>query len=388
MVTVTAEARLMPRSTRVAGTSVCGVSHIRDGLPNQDALALWQGCAQERDCIVAAVADGHGGSRHFRSAQGSRFAVNAAVNAMRRFAAEWEAADPDQQIRMATSTLPEAIVAEWNEHVRQHLESAPIAETEWQAFEKASIENARQQLQEEPRLAYGATLIAALVTSRQILLLQVGDGDAVLVASDGTASHPIPTDGRLNGEFTTSICRRDAAADFRHTILTQDGRAALLMLATDGYSNSFRTDADFLQVGTDFLHMVRQDGVDLVSKQLPQILEHASANGSGDDITLALVHLGGPSPKSQRSNTLQSTIRASEVRAEFASLRAQVKQFRMALAAVTVLAVVALGWTFRTQIAALVQPLMPSVSPQTTPIETKPEPVKEKGSVKPASRPA
>lgn len=393
MVAVPTAATLMPRTARVAGTSVCGVSHTRDGLPNQDALALWQPAAQERGCIVAAVADGHGGSRHFRSATGSRFAVDAAVNMMRRFAAEWQAADRDKQTQIATSTLPEAIVADWSKHVREHLESTPITQTEWQTLEKASADEAWKQVQEEPTLAYGATLIAALVTSSQILLLQVGDGDAVLVAPDGTASHPIPADERLNGEFTTSICRRDAAADFRHTILTCDGKASLLMLATDGYSNSFRTDADFLQVGTDFLQMVRQYGLSEVNKQLPQILEHASANGSGDDITLALVHLGDSTPHAQSRGALPSTIRASEVRAELASLKTQVKHFRMALAAVALVAVVALGWTLRTQIEALVQPFIPSAAPETAPktppIETKPEPAKgsDKGSGKPIAHP-
>ena len=285
---------LMPRIARAAGASVCGVSHTRDGLVNQDALAMWQAGARERACVVAAVADGHGGARHFRSAKGSRFAVNAAVNAMRRIAAEWEAADREKQTLIATSTLPEAIVADWSEQVHRHLESALISDAEWQALESNAGEDARKQVQAEPTLAYGATLIAALVTSRQILLLQVGDGDAVLVAPDGTAWHPIPADGRLTGEFTTSICRAGAAADFRHSIVAFDGTASLLILATDGYCNSFRTSADFLQVGTDLLQMVRLEGLSEVEKQLPQILEHASANGSGDDITVALVSLGEP----------------------------------------------------------------------------------------------
>jgi serine/threonine protein phosphatase PrpC len=364
----------VPRAegARAVGASVCGVSHTRDGLPNQDALALWHSGAHERRCVVAAVADGHGGPRHFRSATGARFAVDAATDTLRGFAAEWEAASPEKQQQLASSTVPEAIVADWSARVRRHLESQPIQDAEWTTLESHSGVAAREHVQAEPTLAYGATLIAALVTSRQIVLLQIGDGDAMLVAPDGKAWHPIPKDARLTGEFTTSICRSHAEQDFRHAIVTVDGTASLLMLATDGYSNSFRTDADFLQVGTDVLQMVRQDGVSGVEKQLAKILEDASANGSGDDITVALVSFG----ENERSATTSrasahSTLRASEVRAELVSLRNQVQRFKTALAAVAVIAVVSLGWTFRAQLVALAESVSHG-APKSAPHEMKP----------------
>lgn len=380
---------LVPRGegARAVGASVCGVSHTRDGLPNQDALALWHAGAHERRCVVAAVADGHGGPRHFRSATGARFAVDAAADTLRGFAAEWEAASPEKQQQLASATLPEAIVADWSARVRRHLEAQPIQDAEWTTLEGHSGVAGREHVQAEPTLAYGATLIAALVTSRQIVLLQVGDGDAMLVAPDGKAWHPIPKDARLTGEFTTSICRSHAEQDFRHAIMTVDGTASLLMLATDGYSNSFRTDADFLQVGTDVLQMVRQDGVSGVEKQLPRILADASTNGSGDDITVALVDLGA---NERNATTVRasshSTLRASEVRAELVSLRTQVQRFRTALAAVAVIAVVSLGWTFRAQLVALAGSVRHGV-PKSVPHEIKPgaaEPGEAKpGEVKP-----
>jgi serine/threonine protein phosphatase PrpC len=359
-------------SARAVGASVCGVSHTRDGLPNQDALAISHAAAHERRCVVAAVADGHGGPRHFRSATGARFAVDAATDTLRGFAAEWEAASPEKQQQLASTTLPEAIVADWSARVRRHLEAQPIQDAEWATLESHAGVAGREHVEAEPAFAYGATLIAALVTSRHILLLQVGDGDAMLVAPDGKAWHPIPKDARLTGEFTTSICRSNAEQDFRHAIVTADGTASLLMLATDGYSNSFRTDADFLQVGTDVLQMVRQDGVRGVEQQLPRILADASANGSGDDITVALIYLGEPEPRVAGGRvSAHSTLRASEVRAELVSLRNQVQRFRTALAAVAVIAVVSLGWTFRAQLAALAESVGHG-TPKTAPHEFTP----------------
>jgi serine/threonine protein phosphatase PrpC len=339
---------LAPRAARTAGASVCGVSHARDGLPNQDALAFWQDGTD--GVIVAAVADGHGGARHFRSAVGSHLAVNAAVEATRRVASEWGSADPIRQAQIASSELPAAIVTEWLERVRQHLADHPMSAAESQALESAS--DTGEKLQADPAFAYGATLIAALVTRRQALLLQVGDGDAVLVGADGRSWRPIPPDGRLTGEFTTSLCRPGAQADFRSAIVELDSRgASLLMLATDGYSNSFRTEGDFLQVGTDLLQMVRQQGVGRVEKQLPQILEHASTNGSGDDITLALVYLGEPGQRARDSlQAVSSSVRPSELRAELASLRSQFQRYKATVATIAVIALVALVWAFRAEI--------------------------------------
>lgn len=344
---------LAPRVPRTAGASVCGVSHERDGLPNQDALAVWQGGADSAGLIVAAVADGHGGARHFRSAVGSRLAVNAAVEATRRIASEWESADPARQAHIASTDLPVAIVTEWLDQVRQHLASHPMSAAESQALESESASGEKTQL--DPTFAYGATLITALVTRRQMLLLQVGDGDALLVGPDGRAWRPIPPDGRLTGEFTTSLCRPGAQADFRNAVVELDNPgASLLLLATDGYSNSFRTEGDFLQVGTDLLQMVRQQGVIRVEKQLPQILEHASTNGSGDDITLALVYLGEPGQRARDSlHAPPSSVRPSELRAELASLRSQFQRYKAMVATVAVIAVVALVWAFRGEIERL-----------------------------------
>jgi hypothetical protein len=151
------------------------------------------------------------------------------------------------------------------------------------------------------------------------------------------------------------------------------------MLSTDGYSNSFRTDEDFLRVGTDLLQMVRADGAVAVEKQMPQILEHASSNGSGDDITVGLVHLGDadhPVPSAAGS----STVRPSELRAELATLKRQLHGFRTALIAVAVVVVVALAWTFRAQLATLTAKPSGATMPKLAPVKPKPGEVSDIGS--------
>ena len=63
----------------------------------------------------------------------------------------------------------------------------------------------------------------------------------------------------------------------------------LILLATDGYANSFREDAGFLKVGSDLLGIIRTDGLDKVNENLETWLTETSKAGSGDDITLGIL---------------------------------------------------------------------------------------------------
>jgi hypothetical protein len=64
---------------------------------------------------------------------------------------------------------------------------------------------------------------------------------------------------------------------------------ALVLLATDGYPNSFRSDQDFLKIGSDYLAAIGQQGLSKLAGELPEILRETSRLGSGDDITLAIL---------------------------------------------------------------------------------------------------
>ncbi len=76
------------------------------------------------------------------------------------------------------------------------------------------------------------------------------------------------------------------------TINAVDHNIEMILISTDGYSNSFRTEAGFLAIGSDYLNMVRQSGLMCVSDQLEGILANTSRGGSGDDISLGILKLG------------------------------------------------------------------------------------------------
>jgi serine/threonine protein phosphatase PrpC len=256
---------------RVLGHSVQGASHCRRGLPNQDALACWPGEAAR--CALIALADGHGSADCPRSAEGARLAVETALDVLRAWLGEEDPAAA-QDIALEASLLPEVLTDHWQNAVRQHLSLHPWAEPP----------------EGSPFTAYGTTLLAAAVMPGQLLLLQIGDGDVLTVSEAGVVQRPLPRDGRLLANETTSLSSAEAANDFLVRVLDITYEVpALVMLSTDGYSNSFRDEEAFRQVGGDLLAMIRAEGLEAVAGSMAGWLREASEQGSGDDVTLGLM---------------------------------------------------------------------------------------------------
>jgi len=272
-----------PVTIEVLATSVRGAAHLRAGRPNEDAAAAG------RSPAIVAVADGHGSESCPRAREGAELAVLAAIDALKALhgptphestpheptphestpheSTPHESTLPDPE---TLDALPSAIVARWRAAVTAHEALDPTGEA-------------------EPHRLYGTTLIAAMVTPTWMVALQVGDGD-VLVIECGNADvvSPVPTDDRLLGNDTTSLSFEDAALDFR--LMARLGPPPqCLLVATDGYANSFRDRAGFLRVPADLLTALREDGTDRVQDALPHWLDETSAEGSGDDISVGII---------------------------------------------------------------------------------------------------
>lgn len=347
------------RSWLIAGASVRGASHVREGLPNQDALAALHPAPAAGGLPVAvAVADGHGAARHFRSGTGSRFAAEAAVAIVTEASVRMDTAAEDELSRIVGEELPARIVERWNEQTRSHLRQEPITGEEWRGLELAEGGTAVDAVRADPLLAYGATLLCAFVTERLIVLLQLGDGDILAVAEDGTTTRPVPADARLDGNLTTSICRPGAESDFRSAILPfATAPVSLLLLSTDGYANSFRTDADFLKVGGDFLRLFRERGSAAVEAQLPDILDHASQEGSGDDITLGLFYRAGGASADPAADARPSLAQAESaevrgLRAKLVTTNRKADQLRAAVLGIALAGVAVAAWMNRDHLLA------------------------------------
>lgn len=302
---------------KVISASVRGSSHQRSGLPNQDAVDSSLPGKGEPAAAVIAVSDGHGSARHFRSHIGSTLAVHVAVTTVSPYLDSVERRDLD--------TLSRQLVDTWLAAVRKDLEHNAFTEEELAALDAMEGEAARTSVTERPELAYGATLLLAAVSDDRIVYMQLGDGDVLAISTEGVTTRPIPEDARLVANQTTSLCQPEAWREFR--VAELEGAAALpamVLLSTDGYVNSFRSEDDFLQIGADYLKMLREHGADGLAQELPKILSEATEQGSGDDITLGVLHQDGatrrPTPINERERIREAATRPSqtirELRAE------------------------------------------------------------------------
>jgi hypothetical protein len=271
-------ARDQPGTWQILTATERGAAHHAAGVPNQDAVAAFPigPCG-----AVAAVADGHGHSRHFRSARGARLAVTVACRAAHDLAGRLDdLTGPAQAEKELLGMLVPGIVGQWREAVLDDLAAEPFSRRE---------DAARGR--DDPTIAYGTTLLLAIAWGEWLLLTQVGDGDIVGIRPDGTALLPVPGDPQLDGRHTTSLCTPKAEQSFRVGAV-DTSRTGLLgvMLATDGYGNAQVARDWEIALSADLADLIATHPAQWLASQLPVWASRcASLDGSADDTTVALL---------------------------------------------------------------------------------------------------
>jgi serine/threonine protein phosphatase PrpC len=278
-------------SWQVIGQSVRGASHVRADLPNQDAIT-WRPSSRGGPPLILVVSDGHGSAKSFRSDRGSKFAVTATADLLQELVCGLPDAQNLSMVkRFAVERIPDELVRRWRNAVDRDLAEHPFTELELAELTQQRGERSCTEVAKAPRLAYGATVLGVLVTQGFLLFLQLGDGDILIVADDGTVTRPLARDARLIANETTSLCMSEAWREVRLRFQANyGGLPALIMAATDGYANSFVNDDAFRKVGSDILTIMREDSVQAVEENLLEWLDEASASGSGDDISLGILY--------------------------------------------------------------------------------------------------
>jgi hypothetical protein len=227
-----------------------------------------------------------------RSHLGAKFAVRIAVRLLGDFAAKHCHPDHLPAIgQLAGEQLPRTVARAWRADVLTHIESTPFSQAELEHLARHNLPAHR--LLNDPVAAYGATLLAAILTPAYILYLQIGDGDMLVVGLAGeqvsVSRPPLPSDPRLFADQTTSLSSTSAWQEFRIHYQPLVGRPpVLVMLASDGYANSFATESDFLRVPVDLFLSMQRLGAPKTMRMLRGWLRRTSVAGSGDDITAGL----------------------------------------------------------------------------------------------------
>jgi len=311
---------------RLIGESVKGASHVRGGKPNQDAIA-WAPIERQGVSVVLAVADGHGSVAHPRSEVGSRLAVKTAIELLDDFLRQHgEGSDFGIAKQVAEVQLPALLERRWKEAVGEHLrdnppdfvnsphQGEPVPDRKASAAPTLPFATTEVSEVDPARyIPYGTTVVAAAVSQALMLFLQIGDGDILVVTDSGEVVRPLPRDERLLGNETTSLCmpRAKELAIVRLLPLGNQ-RPAMIMLSTDGYSNSYESEDEFKKVATDYLHLVHTLGPDAVQESLKNWLSETTTRASGDDITLGLII----SVKNDELETLRKKVADQEHRLE------------------------------------------------------------------------
>jgi hypothetical protein len=251
-----------------------GAAHRAAGLPNQDAVEV----RPLGGGMVAAVADGHGHARHFRSARGARLAVSIACQAAADLAAR-PGGLPAAPGDLRRLLVPD-IVTRWRDAVHRDVAAEPFTGAE---------ESVRRG--DDATIPYGTTLLVAIGTGERLLLAQIGDGDIVCIRPDGTALLAVPGDPLLDGRHTTSLCSHGAGDSFRVAAVDLGGTAVLAaLLATDGYGNAQVAQVWESVVSAELAGPIATRPLSWMASQLQaQAGQCASVDGSADDTTLALL---------------------------------------------------------------------------------------------------
>ena len=280
--------------------SVIGSSHKLSGKPNQDRINFFPSCKYPEDLpIIFTIADGHGGKKYFRSERGANFAVETAIEVCKNQLenTSWDSIKG----KKIKDGICRDIFRKWLEKVHADIQENPFSDEEIEL-----IQPKNNTITKTPWLinndynvfAYGSTLLIVIIHESYILFLQLGDGDILVITSDGTIDRPIPDDDRLIGNETTSLCLPEAWSEFKFKLSEISHNSpfpALILMSTDGYKNSFSEETGFEKVGSDLLSIICEhpegihEGIDSIEDNLADWLNLASEKGSGDDTTVGLI---------------------------------------------------------------------------------------------------
>ena len=247
--------------------TVIGAAHLRQGKPCQDASLCRELKAGSQALQLLAVADGHGGSTYWLSDVGSAIACTQTEQAVQQALEHTSLTDHGAWLKILRSELPSRIHAAWLEGVKNDWRRR--ADAEHQPF--------------SARL-YGCTLGLVIATPQWWGCSGIGDWDLAAVAIDGSAQLLSEEVGFNLSEATGSLCQPLQLQQWAERAQLQplsSQAVQALVLSTDGVRKSCATDADYLSLCSALF--------ELSDTELQEGLRQITVEGSGDDVSVAIV---------------------------------------------------------------------------------------------------
>ena len=259
--------------------SVMGASQEKTNLVCQDSSAFKIG----DHYAVAVVADGHGSKKHFRSHIGSKFAVEAAIEAIDRYYEDREALEANlpENHKLIIKNIEKQIISNWNVRIEKHLAENPVTEEERSKFTEEEFETIL------PESYYGSTLVVAVAGDNYTFGVQIGDGSLVAIFEDGKAVMPMEYNEAAPANVTASVCNSNAAGMFS-SFYAPNKKLIALYGSTDGLYTSFGSEYDFL----DYHTIITSQLINLETFKtvIKNNLSKRSRFGTEDDISLSCIY--------------------------------------------------------------------------------------------------
>ena len=258
---------------------------------------------------ILVVADGHGSSDCFRSHAGAQNAVRAATEQA------YEHCNPlaigNEALvfnETGIANLKHSIWDTWKKLAKQDWDNRLLTggklgdgELRYKSVSEKYREryNSQDESVKERYLynAYGTTMLAAISTEKQLLLLQIGDGTCVVLQRDGEFRTPVPVDDANFLNVTTSLCEGDAHKKIRHAVIDRDEiesptYPAAVFLSSDGVDDCFpvhRNEEHLYGLYANIVESAICNGIDATFEELERdTLPGLTKSGSQDDISLAV----------------------------------------------------------------------------------------------------
>lgn len=289
---------------QICAKSVVGATHIRKAPDNpicQDANYI---STRIDGVTVVAIADGHGSEACKHSDEGAYRAVHTFTDVMNDLFEDFYAKYPDRNVSVLEPVMTKGnehgvakkIEAVWRRRVeRKHKDSKrEVLKRNNEKIEgkKSSIAKANGIIEQSKLdyMQYGTTLLGVAIADEYAFIYQIGDGDIQIINEEGTRSlvdadkflgvetYSLAHDMSWNYAKTTMVSLKDIKKPF------------LIMLSTDGLSNSYVNDEEFKKCCQDYYEIIRDEGFKTVEKELAGWLRDTSDNGCGDDVTVALAY--------------------------------------------------------------------------------------------------
>ncbi|MBR3411002.1 MAG: protein phosphatase 2C domain-containing protein [Candidatus Methanomethylophilaceae archaeon] len=258
-----------------------GRSHIDSGTVCQDSTARYE----SEELAIAAVSDGHGGSKHFRSDVGSKAAAECAVTIIREFV---ESEGFEESFRSNQDVLLDnvcrTVLASWYSRIEDYDRTYPLTDEERKLIEEKGIVEPADDTYHHIR--YGATLMASAISDRFAFCIQIGDGEIACIGEDGKDFSPMPEDPDCKDNVTTSLCQASPLDSFRYWC-SADSVPIAIAMSSDGVTNTFGSIDSYVRFCRT-ASCFALDGGDQWGRLMDRLIARSDASVM-DDVSMAVV---------------------------------------------------------------------------------------------------